>query len=91
MRWGSHSCPSTAVLIYKGQMVASDRQSVGGGANYLCLPENPEYPDSQGLTASYSDLIHTYYAYDKGKLNHHMVPCVVCEAQNRVSKLMIPA
>ena len=39
-RWGSTSCNST--LVYSGR-VGGPHHTQGGGANYLCLPDDPEY------------------------------------------------
>ena len=44
-RWGRTTCPSTtgAQLLYAGRVAGSNHDYRGGGANYLCLPEQPEY------------------------------------------------
>ena len=43
-RWGRTTCPFTSgtTLIYDGIMAGS-KYDEGGGANYLCLPKDPEY------------------------------------------------
>ena len=43
-RWGSTTCSNTsgAELLYAGRAAGSWWNEVGGGANYLCLPEQPE-------------------------------------------------
>ena len=40
-RWGSTSCPST--LVYSGRAGGNHWNQQGGGSNYLCMPDDPEY------------------------------------------------
>ena len=40
-RWGSTSCPST--LVYSGRAGGTHYDKRGGGSNYLCMPDDPEY------------------------------------------------
>ena len=44
-RWGRTSCPNTAgtSLVYSGRAGNTYFTAKGGGANYQCLPNNPEY------------------------------------------------
>ena len=44
-RWGNTSCPSTegTSLVYSGITAGSYYNHDGGGANYLCMPEDPDY------------------------------------------------
>ena len=45
-RWGRKDCPNTtnATLVYFGRVVGEHYTNTGGGANYLCLPEDdPEF------------------------------------------------
>ncbi len=46
-RWGRTTCPDTqgTELLYEGIAGGSHYDHKGGGANYLCLPEEPEYSD----------------------------------------------
>ncbi len=48
-RWGRTTCPDTqgTELLYEGIAGGSAHNHKGGGANYLCLPEEPEYSDYQ--------------------------------------------
>ena len=87
-RWGRSTCPSSSALVYKGQMTGKDMVSSGGGSGYQCLPDDPEY-NSNAPIAVYSSLRATTY---RGFFNsNHKVPCAVCETQQRVTQLMIPA
>ncbi len=44
-RWGSKTCPNITdtEIVYTGIAATSSFSEPGGGANYLCLPEDPEY------------------------------------------------
>ncbi len=45
IRWGRTSCPSSkgTQLLYQGKVGGSSYNHHGGGANYLCVPDSPEY------------------------------------------------
>ncbi len=91
-RWGRTVCPATSgtELVYKGLAAGTGYTSTGGGANYLCITEDPQY---------LSSTVPTYYTYMQGaeyqspvfgSLHNHNVPCAVCYSSQRSSKLMIP-
>lgn len=63
--------------------------SVGGGPNWQCLPEDPEYAQ-KSLRAGNSFLRAAHYRFG-GTVHDHRIPCAVCETKQRVSRLMIPA
>ena len=44
-RWGRKSCPNDtgAQLVYEGITGGSPWGRLGGGANYVCLPKDPQY------------------------------------------------
>ena len=44
-RWGKSSCPNVTntELVYGGRAGGSDHTHNGGGANFLCMPSDPEY------------------------------------------------
>ena len=67
-----------------------------GGANYICLPEKPEFLPYVSDTSDYQSFVYRskYETFGTGPFNHLQdqdVPCVVCYASTRVSYLMIPA
>ena len=70
----------------------------GGGANYLCLPQNPKYDkyknghQSSGYVygAEYEVSDHNGDPF-KRNLHDHDAPCVVCFVKSRGSMLMMPA
>ena len=45
VRWGRTICPSTtgAEVIYSGRAAGPSFRDTGGGANMLCLPDDPNY------------------------------------------------
>ena len=92
-RWGRTVCPSTSgtELVYEGLAASSYYSHSGGGANYLCTTEEPQYLSST-VPSSYSYLYGVEY---RGpvfghSLNDDNVPCAVCYSSQRSSKLMIP-
>ena len=96
-RWGRTSCGSQSKLIYRGQMTGPDYRSAGGGSNYQCLPDDPEYDGRAPSSVPHSKLRSVFYQIGfseqmLGKSLHmHRAPCVVCETEQRSTKLMIPA
>ena len=96
-RWGRKSCPETSKLIYNGQMANSDYRTPGGGTNYLCLPSDPEYDSYAPDNVPHTVLTRVWYETQEN-LNafpnptfQHLAPCAVCESDQRVTKVMIPA
>ena len=96
-RWGRSSCPNTTgtTLVYSGRTAGSWYGKTGGGANYLCLPDNPDYskynPGVQGESPVYGTEYQTQTGQTAlpGVLNHN-VPCAVCHTRREVV-LMVPA
>ena len=60
IRWGRLSCPPSSDMIYRGQMAGPDISSNGGGSNYQCLPDDPEY-SSYRVPATMSSLRNIVY------------------------------
>ena len=75
----------------------------GGGANYLCLPRDPEWEDkdtagfrnpsgSYLYGAEYQVYSTNYFSTEHVQsLHDNNVPCAVCLLTSRKTKLMIPA
>ena len=100
-RWGRTTCPSTSgtQLLYAGRAAGSWYSQSGGGANYLCLPEQPQYSTYTAGTQSgraylYGAEYQTGNSYANSPLrsfNNHNVPCAVCYTSTRETVVMIPA
>ncbi len=90
-RWGSTSCPGEK--IYSGRVGGTAYQHQGGGSNYLCMPDDPEY----GL--AYRAGVQNHSPVDGAEYqdpltlnkNNRNVPCAVCCVSNRTASVMIPA
>ena len=102
VRWGRTTCPSTpgTRLVYKGRAGGSHYQNSGGGANRLCLPENPQYLDYQsgfqGTGYMHGAEYESYGSRALGNqpfrsMHNRNVPCAVCSVSTREMLLMIPA
>ena len=101
IRWGKTTCPSGngTELVYSGRAGGSRWNEIGGAANLLCMPEDPQYSNAtyisgiQGAAYVYG----TQYEIPSSEglisniNNRHTVLCAVCYAPQRSSKLMIPA
>ena len=96
IRWGKSSCPNVTgtEVVYAGRAGGSWFRHTGGGANYLCMPNNPDYlayqPGVQGLSPVYGAEYQTYSG-PLSAVHDHNVPCAVCYASTRVAVTMIPA
>ena len=102
-RWGKTTCSNTsgAELLYAGRAAGSHYTDRGGGANYLCLPEQPQY--STYTSGAQSARAYLYGAeYETGLINagtigplstvnDQNVPCAVCYTSTRETVVMIPA
>ena len=96
-RWGRTSCPSIAgtSLVYSGRAGKSFYNHGGGGGNYQCLPNNPEYGQYTSGIQNLAPIYGVEYQLDGGSplpVQHdHNVPCAVCHVSTRAAVLMIPA
>jgi len=92
VRWGRMTCPETSELVYDGYAGGTNYAETGGGANYLCLPRDPDWAQEQSPT--YLGYIHgaeyqTHGSVFDGNTDHD-VPCAVCQT-NSTNVLIIPA
>ena len=98
IRWGRTTCPDTegTELVYAGRAAGSHFQHSGGGANYLCITEEPENfdfgPGTVGAAFIYGAEYEMWGNVPAASLqNHdHDVPCSVCYISPRETVLMIP-
>ena len=95
-RWGRTTCPSTprTELLYAGRAGGTHYTKTGGGSNYLCMPDVPEYvlPHRAGVLdfslihgAEYEGPVSTSTSHD------HNAPCAVCYVATREVVVMLPA
>jgi len=96
-RWGRTTCPTTSgtQLIYAGRAAGSWYNQQGGGAEYLCLPDDPNYLRyTNGVQDSRSYLYgaeyQTHTSASQSAVLEHNVPCTVCYASTRGTVMMIP-
>lgn len=95
-RWGRSTCPSTSELVYEGIVGNSYYTEIGGGSNYLCLPQDPDNLEVDAGRAGvrafvYSAEYETSSFTPLAHLHDHGVPCAVCKVTGRGAVLMIPA
>ncbi len=97
-RWGRTTCPNTpgTELVYAGRAGGTHFNAQGGAANYLCMPDNPDYlrygAGVQGYSPVYGVEYETASSTDPLRsVFQHDAPCVVCCTSVRVVVLMIPA
>ena len=96
-RWGKYSCPNIhgTELVYAGKTGGTKVDESGGGANYLCMPSDPEYSLYGSGCQQGSYVYGAEYSLFAGQPNQnihdHDAPCAVCFASARGSLLMIPA
>ena len=90
-RWGRTSCPTTSgtTLVYSGRAGGSHYSNPGGGANYLCLPNDPQYSSTQ--QPSHYALVNGAEYESIAGVDDQNVPCAVCHVATRSSYLMVPA
>ena len=96
IRWGKNSCPNITgtQVVYSGIAAGSWYTQSGGGANYLCMPKDPEYKSDLEYRPGADDhsQLHgvEYELPVQGHYNHN-VPCAVCHVTTRSAILLLPA
>ena len=99
-RWGRTKCSNTSgtQLLFAGRAAGSHYNNRGGGANYLCLPEQPQYstytPGTQNGRAYLYGAEYQTRVASNGPLHsvsNYNVPCAVCYTLTRGIVVMIPA
>jgi len=96
-RWGNTSCPNVSgtELVYAGRAGGTWYQHKGGAANYLCMPDDPNYlryrPGVQGYSSVYGAEYETYAGFPLSAVLNYNVPCAVCYASTRGAVTMVPA
>ena len=97
VRWGRTSCPSDqgTELLYSGRAAGNRYTHQGGGANHLCMPDDPEHLQYGDGVNGHSYLFGMEYQPHSPQplrhVYHHNVPCAVCYIATRDTVVMIPA
>ena len=76
VRWGRTTCPSTpgTELVYAGKAGGSHYSHSGGGANKLCLPDDPQYLSYQ---SGFQDTGYLYMVLSmKSFIVNHFYQCI---------------
>lgn len=95
--WGQTSCPTDstgATLVYEGFTAGSKHSESGGGAQYICLPKEPEYWSAGVGTPRTESFLYgaEYQLRLYPSQVEYTAPCAVCLiASNKSSVIMIPA
>ena len=94
-RWGKSTCPNTpgTQRLYLGR-VGGSYYTHGGGSNYLCMPEDPQYssnPRSGIQGHSYLYGIEYEQPISSTTQTNDNARCAVCYISTRETILMIPA
>ncbi|XP_065835020.1 short-chain collagen C4-like isoform X2 [Oscarella lobularis] len=96
-RWGRTSCRDGAELVYNGRAGGEYFSHPGGGANMLCLPEEPVYnkyyTGSQSVAYMYNAeyQTHEWNPFFPRAYPDDDVPCAVCRVKRKSTILHIPA
>ena len=92
----SDSCPNATTgpeLLYAGRIASEYYNNIGGGGNYLCLPEkDPEYLNTT-FNGNQAYLYGTEYELPiiSSVSKDDNVPCAVCYTAEKRVQVMIPA
>ncbi len=93
-RWGRYECPSGASVVYVGFVAGTWYEYHGGAANLICLPESPEYVQTE-KSSRYTFIYSTEYESSNevfsSDTQDYDVPCVVCSSTRGSSTMMVPA
>ena len=95
-RWGKSTCPQVedTEIVYSGITGGTLFSQEGGGANYLCMPKDPEYSTElkyQGGVQGAASIYGAEYQNPLQGSHDHNVPCAVCYVSTRPTVIMIPA
>ena len=93
-RWGNSSCPYGTNTIYSGFAGGSHYTHEGAAVDLLCLPPDPQYLKSKAGYQNWGIVYGVEYETSGTQLDHshdRNMPCAMCEAYGRTSKIMIPS
>lgn len=101
IRWGRTTCGSDAEKLYDGKVGGNYHNHPGGGANYLCMHNEPQWRNKtggklavhgriDGTEFEAMDQPHLFEKTNAQSLNNNDATCAVCYSDRRVAKVMIP-
>ena len=98
-RWGRTICPDTpgTELVYEGVVAKSHWSEYGGGIDYQCLPNDPDYLEFlsgvQTTRAYVYGVEYEQFVWLDGPyraVHFHGAVCAICHTSTKGSSLMIP-
>jgi len=105
IHWGRSSCGPYARLLYKGYIAGTWYNTIGGGANYLCVPEKPDFANTvdgeqnsaylwgteyEFTMPAYSNLFSNVNNKKKNVFQYDAV-CSLCYIPSSTDHFMLPA
>ncbi len=99
IRWGRTTCNDSvgAELVYLGRAAGSPFNNAGGGGNYICLPDDPDFLQVTLGLDNRRNRVHgaEYHTQNPSPafedLHDFNVPCVACHIADRAEMIVIPA
>ena len=82
-RWGRTTCPTDqgTELVYAGRTGGTHYQHSGGGANHLCMTDDPDHLQYQSGVQGWSHITGVEYWHSGlppySSVNYNNVPCAV--------------
>ena len=79
-RWGKSSCPEVegTELVYSGITGGTFYNQEGGGANYLCMPKDPEYSPTLTYRSAVIHWVSKVYGSEYERDNRIIMFPVLC-------------
>lgn len=105
VRWGRKVCPGNATIIYSGYIAGGNSVEQGGGNNYLCVFDRPQWGSNNkaGAQNGGSFLYGAEYEMRDGTNSPFLTsnnggrtlfnlnpPCVLCRTLAKSQQMMIP-
>ena len=95
-RWGKTSCTNVSgtQLVYAGRAGGTRHSHKGGAANYLCMPDVPDYLRYRSGVQGSNYVYGVEYETSQGPLSSvydRNAPCAVCYTSMRGAVTVIPA
>ncbi len=93
IRWGRTECPTGATVLYDGFVSGSFYYQPGGMSNLLCLPNEPDYVQTeqcQEYSTLYSTEYETHDQVFSRETHQYDAVCVFCLALEKNSIVMMP-